>query len=180
FRCGPVAVRAARRATGRALDRSRELSRDATLYRRRRRRYRARGRVHAGTRTARTVRTAGGGSQIVRRAQTARDRGHARRGAGSDGAPGRARAAGGNGRAGGGGTQVHAACFACAPARIIEPAGCGLFGAACAVPLAAVQGIALRAVLVARVGRRWALCGRGGLSAGSLTLVFAVIATPPV
>ena len=82
-------------------------------------------------------------------------------------------------RAGAGGTQVHAARFACAPARIIEPAGRGLFGAACAVPLAAVQGIALRAVLVARVGRRWALRGRGGLSAGRLTLVFAVIPTPP-
>ena len=65
-------------------------------------------------------------------------------------------------------------------ARIVEPAGRRLFGAACAVPLAAVQGIALRAVLVARVGRRGALCGRGGLSACSLTLVFAVIRTPPV
>src|SRR5262249_39969689 len=84
--------------TGCALDRSRELSRDATLYRRRRRRYRARGRVHAGTRTARTVRTAGGGSQIVRRAQTARGRGHARRRGGSRGGPGPGPAAEAKGR----------------------------------------------------------------------------------
>ena len=35
------------------------------------------------------------------------------------------------------------------------------------VPLRAVPGVALRAVLVARLGRRRAVCGRGGLSAGA-------------
>ena len=37
-----------------------------------------------------------------------------------------------------------------------------------AVPLAAVPGVALRAVLLARLGRRRPLCGRGGLSAGGV------------
>jgi 2'-5' RNA ligase len=45
----------------------------------------------------------------------------------------------------------------------------GLFGGACAVSLAAVQGLALRAVLVAGVDRRRALRGRGGVSARGLT-----------
>ena len=39
-----------------------------------------------------------------------------------------------------------------------------------AVPLAAVPGVALRAVLFARLDRRRALCGRGGLSAGGVTI----------
>ena len=37
-----------------------------------------------------------------------------------------------------------------------------------AVPLAAVHGVAVRAVLVARFGRRRPLRGRGGLSAGGV------------
>ena len=53
-----------------------------------------------------------------------------------------------------------------AAARIVEPPGGGLSGGARAVPLAAVQGVALRAVLLARVGRRRALRDRSGLSAG--------------
>ena len=53
--------------------------------------------------------------------------------------------------------------------EFVEPAGRRLSGGARAVPLAAVQGLALRAVLVARVGRRRALCGRGRLSAGGVT-----------
>src|SRR5262249_49850605 len=61
-----------------------------------------------------------------------------------------------------------------------NPQGAAYFSLRAPFRAPAVQGIALRAVLVARVGRRWTLCGRGGLSSGSLTLVFAVIPTPPV
>ena len=42
------------------------------------------------------------------------------------------------------------------------------------VPLAAVHGVALRAVLVARLGRRRALRGRGGLSVGGVDVSAAV------
>ena len=40
------------------------------------------------------------------------------------------------------------------------------------------HGVALRAVLVARLGRRRALCGRGGLSAGSVSMHAARQITP--
>ena len=48
--------------------------------------------------------------------------------------------------------------------------GRGLSVGARGVPLAAVHGVALRAVLVARLGRRRAVRGRGGLSAGGVGL----------
>src|SRR6202011_2990111 len=108
-----------------------------------------------------------------RRSQAACDRGDAwtdtRTGARPDGAAGRARAADAARRPRAGGAQICSACDVGTAARFIEPASRGLSGLARAISLAAVQGLALRAVLVPRVGRRRALCGRGGLSARGLT-----------
>ena len=68
-------------------------------------------------------------------------------------------------RARAGRAQVHPARHAGAPARFIQPRCRGLsFDARAAVRLL-VPRLALRAVLGARLGRRRALCGRGGLSA---------------
>src|SRR5205807_9482270 len=104
-------------------------------------------------------------------AQAACGGGHAWAGAGADGAAGRARAADAGGRPGARGAQIHAAHLAGAVARIVEPTGRGLSGGARALPLAAVPGLALRAVLLARLDRRRAVCGRGRLSAGGVTEV---------
>ena len=81
------------------------------------------------------------------------------------GAAGRARTADAADRAGAGGAQIHAACDAGAAARFIEPAGGGLSLGARAFPHRGLPGVALRAVLVARLGRRRPLRGRGELSA---------------
>ena len=63
------------------------------------------------------------------------------------------------------GRKYHAACHAGAAARILKPAGRRLSARARALPLGVVRGVPLRAVLVALVGRRRALCRRGRLSA---------------
>src|SRR5262249_20646641 len=107
--------------------------------------------------------------QVVRRAQAARRGGHGWTEPGSDGAAGRARAADAASRARAGRAQVHSARHARAFARIIEPAGGRLSRRAPAVPLAALPGGALRSVLLARVGRRRAIRGRGRVSAGGVT-----------
>ena len=70
------------------------------------------------------------------------------------------------------GAQIHAACHAGAAARHIELRGRGISVGARGVSLAAVFGVAVRAVLVARLGRRRPLCGRGGLSVGGVTVQF--------
>src|SRR5262249_26968073 len=64
---------------------------------------------------------------------------------------------------------IYPACFAGAATRIVESAGCRLSYGARSLPLAAIQGIALRAVLVAGIDRRRPICGRSGLPARGLT-----------
>ena len=61
------------------------------------------------------------------------------------------------------GRKYIPACDACAAARIFEPASGRLSRAAGAVSLCAVQRVAFRAVLVARIGRRRPVRRRGGL-----------------
>ena len=63
------------------------------------------------------------------------------------------------------GPQIHAARHAGAVAQFVEPSGRRISQRPRPLPLGAVRGLALRAVLVARVGRRRPLCGRGRLSA---------------
>ena len=107
---------------------------------------------------------------VVRRPQAARGGGAALAPiAGADGVAGRARAPDAARRPGAGGAQVHAARHAGAAARFIEPRRSPtILRPARAFALAAVSGVAIRAVLLARLGRRRALCGRGGLSADHL------------
>ena len=57
-------------------------------------------------------------------------------------------------------------------ARYIELRGCGISVGARGVSLAAVFGVAVRAVLGARLGRRRPLRGRGGLPVGGVAMQF--------
>ena len=122
-----VAVDAARRAAGRALDRSGKLSSSRC--------------ASSATSTTRSrseiasllgqVRRRGfelrlDGLSVVRRPQAARRRGRGGAVASADGTAGRARAADAAGRARAGRPQVHAACHAGAAARYIEPGGRGI------------------------------------------------------
>src|SRR6202035_2797938 len=63
------------------------------------------------------------------------------------------------------GAEIYSARHARAPARYFQLAGGRLFVGARPFPFSRVRGLALRLVLLALVGRRRALCGRGGLSA---------------
>ena len=121
------------------------------------------GRVQARRRSncGSTAVTSFGGKQAAR---GGRDR---RAVAAADRAAGRAGAADAAHRPRAGRPQIHAACHAGAAARRVEPRGRRISLGARAVSRAAVSGVALRAVLVARLGRRRALCGRGGLSAAA-------------
>src|SRR5207237_9298131 len=82
----------------------------------------------------------------------------------------RARAADAAARPRAGGAQVHAARHARAAAQYLEPRRRRIpFDARAAVRLL-VPRLALRAVLLARLGRRRPLCDRGGLSSGGVIL----------
>ena len=106
------------------------------------------------------------GVVVVRRAQAARGIRQCCALAGADGSAGRARAADAARGPSAGRSQIHPACHARALARFVEPAGCGLSERARLVSVCAVPGRALRAVFVARFGRRRAVCGGSGLSVG--------------
>ena len=64
-----------------------------------------------------------------------------------------------------GGPQIHAACDAGAAARCLEPGRRRLSVGARLLPEPDLHGLALRAVFLARLGRRRALCRRGCLCA---------------
>src|SRR5207247_8697298 len=84
-------------------------------------------------------------------------------------APGRARAAEATHGARAGRPQVHAARHLGAAARFLESPGGGLSLGARTGSGLAVPGVAVRAVLVEKLGRRRPLRGRGRLSARGLT-----------
>ena len=157
---------AARRPAGRALDRSRELSSHAALHRRRRRRARARGRVAARPGAAR-ARSSCGSTGCRRSAGASRARWSRRW---------RPRPAL---------MELQAEHERLMQRIGLEPEGrkytphvtlarlretssrqvADYLALRAPYPLAAVPGLALRAVLLARLGRRRALRGRGRLSA---------------